>query len=243
MPRKYTPEERIAAFWSKVDKSGGPDACWEWTGSINQSGYGNLQIATPAGQLAHRISFELAHGPFPVDLHVLHTCDNRRCVNPAHLYLGTEADNARDRVQRGRSNGHLRAGSRNGKSRLTLEQALEICRLYAETDLFQWEIAEQFGISQVQVDDIVSGISWSHDIDLTRFDFAEANQTRESRRVMARSGENSSRAKLTDAQIVAIREQYANGGVSQTALAHKFGVHQSHISSIVRGRTRKQTTA
>lgn len=85
-------------FWAKVDKSG---ACWLWTGNVFGSlGYGGFAMKRPDGQYgpayAHRVAWELTHGPIPDNQHVLHACDVPRCVNPAHLFLGTHRDNMQD---------------------------------------------------------------------------------------------------------------------------------------------------
>src|SRR4029453_17701848 len=105
----YDPPQHMN-FWARVSMDGpvvyeylGP--CWLWTGPIGTKGYGNAGYWT-----AHRRAWVLANGPIPRGLHVLHHCDNPPCVRPDHLWLGTAADNVRDRVSKGRSATGLRSG-------------------------------------------------------------------------------------------------------------------------------------
>lgn len=87
-------------FWEKVDRRG-PDECWMWTASRRALGYGQIRIGGKSRK-AHRVAYELANGPIPAGMAVLHGCDNPPCVNPAHLRAGTMTDNVRDMVTRGR---------------------------------------------------------------------------------------------------------------------------------------------
>lgn len=90
-----SPEER---FWSKVDKSGD---CWLWQGGVNNGGYGSFAVDGHRKVMAHRYSVELDGREIPPSMYVCHTCDTPRCVNPAHLFVGTPLDNFRDRIAKG----------------------------------------------------------------------------------------------------------------------------------------------
>src|SRR6266480_3764577 len=98
MAPKIPDSERFQSF---IDKRGGDNACWPWRGSINHKGYGTFTTGWrehKRNYRAHRYAYALAFGEIPGGLHVLHRCDRRDCVNPAHLFLGTNRDNVLDRL-------------------------------------------------------------------------------------------------------------------------------------------------
>jgi hypothetical protein len=146
-------------FWSKVDRSGGPDACWPWKASTNGVGYGQF-VARQCHFLAHRLAFELVVGPVSSGLFVLHSCDHRPCCNPAHLRPGTPAENTGDMMARGRRRGGSRPGEGNKEAKLTAAQVEQIRERYARGGVSQDALAVEFGVGQTQIWRIVNGVSW-----------------------------------------------------------------------------------
>ncbi len=145
-------------FWSKVVMLGVKD-CWQWVGSAPMGfGYGRFCFAG-VRNLAHRVSYFLANGAFDDELCVLHKCDNPICVNPNHLFLGTQADNMRDMQNKGRARYGTSSGEKCGAAKIDRKTAAAI--KYA--DGTQKEIGLRFGISKSQVGNIRSGKSWQLD--------------------------------------------------------------------------------
>jgi len=151
--------ERFALKYEVCESTG----CWNWTGGLNKSGYGTMS-PTEFGTLAHRISYGLhigaiPDGSAPHGVCVCHKCDNRRCVNPSHLFLGSNADNVADRDQKGRFNPMI--GAKNGNSKLDDKIVTQIKELL-RSGITQVAIADKYGISQATVSDIKKGKIWSH---------------------------------------------------------------------------------
>lgn len=152
-------------FWSKVAR-GAADECWLWQASVDRHGYGRFSVNGRTGR-AHRRAWELVHGTIPAGLVVRHRCDVPLCCNPAHLEVGTVAENARDMVERGRGTkgealAKLRRGERNGRARLTAAQVLEIRAKFAAGGRTKKSLADEYRISDVHASGIVRGKWWPH---------------------------------------------------------------------------------
>lgn len=147
-------------FWAKVDKRG-PDDCWLWTASILKNGYGHIGIYNKKTDTAHRVSYRLAKGEIPPGMDVCHTCDVRACVNPAHLFLGTRAENMADCKAKGRARGPNYRGEKIGTSKLKEPDVLVIKRKIL-AGISNTVLGEQHGVSRATIDSIRKGDSWRH---------------------------------------------------------------------------------
>lgn len=143
-------EERL---WSQVDHPGNPDACFWWTGTLRGK-YGRIVYMGKARGV-HVVSWALIHGLPPKGMCVCHHCDNRLCVNPRHLFLGTPQENNTDRDRKGR---HA-SGARHGRAKLTEPQVLEIRRLHSE-GMTCVTLGKVFGVSETTIGPIVRGKLW-----------------------------------------------------------------------------------
>lgn len=149
-----------ARFWAKVDKSAGPDGCWLWTGALDHRGYGKFSTARSKPTTASRVAYKLHYGVDPSGQFVCHQCDNRTCVNPAHLFLGTHADNMKDMREKGRSPRKSNVGTHNPRAILDEGKVREIRRRHAagETPL---ALSIEYGINRESVYAVLSGRNWA----------------------------------------------------------------------------------
>jgi len=152
-----------ARFWEKVEVRGADD-CWDWQASRNRLGYGRFKYASYRGVSAHRAALIIHTGQDHADLCVLHSCDRPQCVNPAHLRWGTQLDNTRDKIERGRQRFGDHAGFKNPRCTLTPDELAEIVRLIDAHRLNNKQIAARFSITHAMVSKIRTGNAWQREV-------------------------------------------------------------------------------
>lgn len=150
-------EERFFRFVEKTD------GCWLWTGkSVNKKGYGSISLGGKGGKhkLAHRLSYEMHKGSIPDGLVVMHQCDNPKCVNPDHLEVGTQSQNIKDAIARGRKQMPTckTRGEECGASKLTEQIVLDI----RSSTLSLAKLAMQHGVAKSTIERIRYRKTWRH---------------------------------------------------------------------------------
>lgn len=146
-------------FLRQADSDGlDPEACWIWTGAENSNGYGRFVLGNQL-KLAHRVSYELFIGPIPDGMNVCHACDNRKCVNPHHLWLGSQSENLKDAVSKGRLTPPNTSGERNGNRKLCADDVRSIRAMF-QGGQRRFQIANRFGVSPSTVGEILAGKIW-----------------------------------------------------------------------------------
>jgi len=146
-----TPDD-IARFWAKVNIRG-PAQCWEWQGYRTDLGYGQFKLAGKTRK-AHRLAYALGHGRQPAKSNVCHRCDNPRCCNPHHLFLGTKAENSADMVAKGRS----AKGGCHSQAKLTEPQVLFIRKSRLPCAI----LSERFNVRPEHISRIRTRTHWKH---------------------------------------------------------------------------------
>ena len=204
-----TPAERFDAKFVR----GTPDDCWLWLGAKQGHGYGAFMVHSGDGTIgAHRFAWTRANGPIPEGMHVLHRCDTPSCVNPAHLFLGTHAENMADRSRKGRQ--ARLAGELAGMAKLN-DVAVRVIRHLHARGVSTRALQEAYGITKSTVCQIVIGDTWRHIGGPLR---ARVRHGRPPR-------------KLTASDAADIRQRLQNGERAKE-LAHEFGIDQSTVSGI-----------
>lgn len=146
-------EDKAVRFWSKVDRTGGDDACWEWKASTaTDGGYGRVGWCGK-NLRAHRVAYALTKGD-PGKLCVCHSCDNPKCCNPNHLWLGTKKENRIDCVKKGRLSLHA--------AKLSKEQVVEIRQRYSCGDITQYQLANEYNVGKTAINNIVRKLTWKN---------------------------------------------------------------------------------
>jgi hypothetical protein len=142
---------RVGRFWARVRKSS-EEACWEWSGSTFENGYGHVYILGKTA-LVHRYSYEL-HFEMTLNTNdlICHTCDNRICVNPSHLFIGTHQDNSTDMVEKGRQ----ARGSRLKHTKLSADDREAIRDIYRQGLMSQRALGTLYGIAQQTISQIIN---------------------------------------------------------------------------------------
>lgn len=221
MNDKIVSEKVLSRFWEKVNKKGESE-CWNWLSAKNISEYGQIEYngnTIPS----HRISWMIHNGEIPKDLYVLHRCNNPKCVNPKHLYIGTQNDNMKQMVNDGRSC----YGERHWCSKLNWDTVNKIREEYAnDKNVTIHGLSDRYRMSTTAMTYIVLNKQ-----------FVDVNY-----KPVHRSGQNSENAraaKLTWNRVKEIRKRYSEKK-SQKYLADEYGVSVSTISYIINNKIWKE---
>ncbi len=145
----------LERFWEKVDLSTGVDSCHLWTAATNPDGYGTFWF-NKQNQNAHRVAWQIEHGPIPPGQNVLHDCDTPGCVNHRHLFLGTQLDNMRDMEAKGRSNRISGGPGGSGRPGMSNEDVVRL-RSMRDSGMTMQAIGDELGVTKSSVSKILLG--------------------------------------------------------------------------------------
>ena len=158
--RPHSKANTETKFWAATDRSG---ECWvSQMGSRMPEGYRRVRWGDGIKGMAHRLAWQFINGPIPDGLSVLHRCDNPPCVNPEHLFLGTNVDNMTDMVAKGRARGKTQNGEANDYAKLTEQQVRDIRLRWRYRVVPMSALAREYGVSQSAISDICRRATWAH---------------------------------------------------------------------------------
>lgn len=151
------PEVLAARIWASLDRSGGPAACWPWKYKRSPRGYGQTIVAGRDVR-AHRVAWEVTHGPIPAGMVVCHHCDNPPCCNPRHLFLGDALDNVHDKVAKKRH----QVGERSHLAKLTEPDVVAILTALRDGTATKAELGRRYGVARGHIGKIAARVWWKH---------------------------------------------------------------------------------
>lgn len=161
---RRNPQSLADRLWKRVDTTAGPAGCWQWQGGTNTNGYGQIRREPFGNALrgikttTHRIAWELTYGAIPEGMYVCHCCDNPLCVNPAHLWLGTHAENLADMKAKGRA----ARGDRSGTAKLKSDQVQIIRKILDSGHCTRSDLANLLQVSTSTIDNVIRRKTWEH---------------------------------------------------------------------------------
>lgn len=228
----------VARFMQMVHKS--ESGCWLWKAAVTKRGYGVIKHG-----LAHRKSWEIHNGPIPDGLFVCHKCDVRDCVNPDHLFLGTNQDNVTDREKKGR--GNQAKGERSINSKLHRLQVMAIRYRREVLGETVESLGKRYGIAHPNISQVCLYRTWKHlrfpncqewwnpVVPADVFAPKKLERSVSTVRFQGMIGANNHRSKLNEQQAGEIKARVANGE-KQSALAIEYNVSTTTVNQIVKGR-------
>jgi transcriptional regulator len=216
------PRNKKEDIWKYVSNYGDYSKCWEWQRSTSR-GYGQFRLDGKYRK-THQIAYELAKGSIE-GLYVCHSCDNKLCCNPKHLWLGTNADNQLDAVKKGRS---FPTGEDCSAAKLTEDQIYRIFDL-RNKGMSQGDISKLFGVNSRHISRILGGKRWTY-----------LKVTKPIKFLALKRGEAHPNSKITDRHVEEIFK-LRKLGMSHKKIADKFGISRTHIGRILNGKSRAST--